>query len=73
MALSQSVLRVASISTDVAQRATPELEGLVAVGITIQAAPGQTIVLEGDPCISCFRVLTGAVRLHKAPPTAGVS
>jgi CRP/FNR family transcriptional regulator len=54
-----------SISTDVTQRATPELEGLVGIGITIQAAPGQTIVLEGDPCGSCFRVLTGAVRLHK--------
>lgn len=65
MALSQSVLRAASISTDVTQRDTPELEGLVGIGITIRAAPGQTIVLEGDPCGSCFRVLTGAVRLHK--------
>jgi CRP/FNR family transcriptional regulator, anaerobic regulatory protein len=65
MALSQSLVRAASISADVTQRATPELEGLVGIGITIQAAPGQTIVLEGDPCASCFRVLTGAVRLHK--------
>jgi CRP/FNR family transcriptional regulator, anaerobic regulatory protein len=68
MALSQSLVRAASISTDVTQRATPELEGLVGIGITIQAAPGQTIVLEGDPCGSSFRVLTGAVRLHKGTP-----
>jgi CRP/FNR family transcriptional regulator len=49
----------------VAQRATPELEGLVGIGITTQARPGQTIVLEGDPCSHCFRVLSGAVRLYK--------
>jgi len=45
--------------------ATPELEGLVGIGITVQARPGQTIVLEGDPCTHCCRVLTGAVRLYK--------
>jgi CRP-like cAMP-binding protein len=50
---------------DVAQGATAELEGLVSIGITTQAIPGQTIVLEGDPCSHCFRVLTGAVRLYK--------
>jgi CRP/FNR family transcriptional regulator len=65
MALSQSALRAQSIPTDVAQRAAPELEGLVGIGITTQASPGQTIVLEGDPCSHCFRVLTGAVRLYK--------
>ena len=65
MALSQSALRAPSIPIDVAQRATPELEGLVGIGITTQAIPGQTIVLEGDPCSHCFRVLTGAVRLYK--------
>ena len=65
MALSQSALRAPSIPMDVAQRATPELEGLVGIGITTQAIPGQTIVLEGDPCSHCFRVLTGAVRLYK--------
>ncbi len=66
MALSQSALRVPSIPREVDQRATPELEGLVGIGITSQAIPGQTIVLEGDPCSHCFRVLTGAVRLYKA-------
>jgi CRP/FNR family transcriptional regulator, anaerobic regulatory protein len=66
MALSQSALRAPSISRDVAPCATPELEGLVGIGITSQASPGQTIVLEGDPCSHCFRVLTGAVRLYKA-------
>jgi CRP/FNR family transcriptional regulator len=65
MALSQSALRAPSIPLDVAQRATPEIEGLVGIGITTQATPGQTIVLEGDPCSHCFRVLTGAVRLYK--------
>jgi CRP-like cAMP-binding protein len=48
------------------ERATPEPEGLVGIGITIQAAPRQTIVLEGDPCSHCFRVLTGTVCLNKA-------
>jgi CRP/FNR family transcriptional regulator len=65
MALSQVVPSVASTSTGVARRSTHELEGLVGIGITFRAAPGQTIVLEGDACESCFRVLTGAVRLHK--------
>jgi CRP-like cAMP-binding protein len=65
MALSQSALGAPSIPMDVAQRATPELQGLVGIGITTQAIPGQTIVLEGDPCSHCFRVLTGAVRLYK--------
>jgi CRP/FNR family transcriptional regulator, anaerobic regulatory protein len=65
MALSQSAIRAPSSSRDVAPRATPELEGLVGIGITVQATPGQTIVLEGDPCSHCFRVLTGAVRLYK--------
>ena len=65
MALSQPALRAASLSTEVTQRAPHELEGLVGIGVTIEAAAGQTIVLEGDPCSHCFRVLTGAVRLHK--------
>jgi len=66
MALSQTALRAPSSPRDVAQRATPELEGLAGIGITIQATPGQTIVLEGDTCSHCFRVLTGAVRLYKS-------
>jgi CRP/FNR family transcriptional regulator, anaerobic regulatory protein len=65
MALSQSALRAPSISRGVAERATPELERLVGIGLTIQATPGQTIVLEGDPGSHFFRVLTGAVRLYK--------
>jgi CRP-like cAMP-binding protein len=48
------------------QRAAPDLDGLVGIGLSIQAAPGQTIVLEGDPCTHCFRVLRGAVRLYKS-------
>jgi CRP-like cAMP-binding protein len=66
MALSQSALRAPSLSVDVAQRATPELERVVGIGITVQVTPGQTIAIEGDPCSHCFRVLTGAVRLYKA-------
>ena len=65
MALSQPALRAASLSTEVTQRAPHELEGLVGIGVTIEAAAGQTIVLEGDLCSHCFRVLAGAVRLHK--------
>jgi CRP/FNR family transcriptional regulator len=66
MALSQTALCAPSNPTAIAPRnGTPELEGLVGIGITIQATPGQTIVLEGDPCSHCFRVLTGAVRLYK--------
>ncbi|HEX6114889.1 MAG TPA: helix-turn-helix domain-containing protein [Geminicoccaceae bacterium] len=66
MALSKSALRTPSNSAGIAKRATPKPEGLVDIGITIQASPGQTIVLEGDACSHCFRVLTGAVRLYKA-------
>jgi CRP-like cAMP-binding protein len=47
-------------------RAFPDFEGPAAIGITVQAKPGHTIVLEGDPCTHCFRVLIGAVRLYKA-------
>jgi CRP/FNR family transcriptional regulator len=65
MALSQTALRAPSIVRDVVRPPTPELEGLVGIGITVQASPGQTIVLEDDPCTHCFRVLTGAVRLYK--------
>ena len=66
MTPSQSARRAPSISRDTAQRATAEFEGLVGIGITIQASPGQTVVLEGDPCSHCFRVLSGAVRLYKS-------
>jgi CRP-like cAMP-binding protein len=66
MAPSQSTARAPSISVEVAEPASPDLEALVAIGITVQVAPGQTIALEGDPCSHCFRVLSGAVRLYKA-------
>lgn len=65
MALSRPALRAPSIPMDVARHAAPELDGLVGIGITTQATPGQTIVLEGDPCSHGFRVLSGAVRLYK--------
>ena len=65
MALSQSALRVPSVPDEALGCAAPELEGLVGIGITLQATAGQTLVLEGDPCSHCFRVLTGAVRLYK--------
>jgi CRP-like cAMP-binding protein len=65
MALSQSAFRTCPIPDGAAERGTPELETLVGIGVTIEAGAGQTIVLEGDPCTHCFRVLTGAVRLYK--------
>ena len=38
------------------------------IGITVTAAPGQTIVLEGDPIEGWFRIASGAVRLSKSTP-----
>jgi CRP-like cAMP-binding protein len=66
MALSQSAVCAASRFSRPVERPSPELEGLVGIGITVQAAPGQTIVLEDEPCTHCYRVLTGAVRLYKS-------
>lgn len=49
MALSQAALRAPSLPTAVAERAEPEFERLVGIGITVQAQPGQTILLEATP------------------------
>jgi CRP-like cAMP-binding protein len=38
------------------------------IGITVLAAPGQTIVVEGDPAEGWFRIASGAVRLSKSTP-----
>jgi CRP-like cAMP-binding protein len=65
MSLSQAAFCPASIPDDAVDRNAAERETLVGIGATIEAAAGQTIVLEGDPCSHCFRVLTGAVRLYK--------
>jgi CRP-like cAMP-binding protein len=65
MAPSQSALRAGPVLESVAERASTELEMLVGIGVTIEAAAGQTIMLEGDPCTHCYRVLSGAVRLYK--------
>jgi CRP-like cAMP-binding protein len=65
MALAQSALRAAPIPEVAADGEAPELDKLVGIGVTIEAAAGQTIVLEGDPCTHCYRVLSGAVRLYK--------
>jgi CRP-like cAMP-binding protein len=66
MSLPQAALHAPSAPKSVPQRATPDVDGLLGIGLTVQAGPGQTIVLEGDPCSHCFRVLTGAVRLYKS-------
>jgi CRP/FNR family transcriptional regulator len=66
MSLSQAAHHAASDPRIVAQRAAPDVGGLLGIGLTVQASPGQMIVLEGDPCSHCFRVLTGAVRLYKS-------
>jgi CRP-like cAMP-binding protein len=66
MSLSQAALHAPSVTRNVAPRTAPDVDGLLAIGLTVQARPGQTIVLEGDPCSHCFRVLTGAVRLYKS-------
>jgi CRP/FNR family transcriptional regulator len=45
-----------------------DLEDLLGIGITLERAAGQTLILEGDQRTHAFRVLTGAVRLYKALP-----
>jgi CRP-like cAMP-binding protein len=65
MSLSQAALHAPSVPTNVPRSAAPDGDGLLGIGLTVQASPGQTIVLEGDPCSHCFRVLSGAVRLYK--------
>jgi CRP/FNR family transcriptional regulator, anaerobic regulatory protein len=45
-----------------------DLEDLLGIGITIERAAGQTLIVEGDQRTHAFRVLTGAVRLYKALP-----
>lgn len=37
-----------------------------AIGVTMMAGPGQTIVIEGDPITHYFRIVAGTVRLYKA-------
>lgn len=43
-----------------------DADGLSGIGITQSFAPGQVIVVEGDPIEHYFRVLSGTVRLYKA-------
>lgn len=58
----------AAIGSDDPRRSPNDLESLLGVGITIDRAAGQVIVVEGDPHTYGFRVLTGAIRLYKALP-----
>jgi CRP/FNR family transcriptional regulator len=52
-----------------ALRPTPDsFDRAIGVGITVSAAPGQTIVIEGDPIEGCYRVARGALRLFKSTP-----
>jgi CRP/FNR family transcriptional regulator len=44
------------------------LDRSTGIGITVAAAPGQTIVVEGDPIEGWFRIASGAVRLSKSTP-----
>lgn len=41
-------------------------DALVGIGITATVAPGQVIVVEGDPIEHYYRILSGTVRLYKA-------
>ncbi len=43
-----------------------ELATLGGMGITVTFDSGQTIVIEGDPILHCFRIIAGTVRLYKA-------
>lgn len=42
------------------------LESLLGIGVTTTFRGGQTIVLEGDPLVHCYRVISGTVRLFKS-------
>ena len=66
MSLAQAASRTARIATDPVDRRSAQAETLVRIGITIEVAAGQTIVLEGDPCSHCFRVLTGGIDIANA-------
>ncbi|HEX6144238.1 MAG TPA: cyclic nucleotide-binding domain-containing protein, partial [Geminicoccaceae bacterium] len=46
--------------------AADQMDRLLGIGMTVSASSGQTIVLEGDPLLHCYRVLSGSVRLYKA-------
>jgi CRP/FNR family transcriptional regulator, anaerobic regulatory protein len=65
--ISSTVLRAAPTCDDPG-RGRHELEDLLGIGITIERAAGQTLIVEGDQRTHAFRVLTGAVRLYKALP-----
>lgn len=41
-------------------------DALVGIGMTVTVAPGQVIVVEGDPIEHYYRILSGTVRLYKA-------
>jgi len=43
-----------------------EADGPSGIGITQGFAPGQVVVVEGDPIEHYFRILSGTVRLYKA-------
>jgi CRP/FNR family transcriptional regulator len=45
-----------------------DVEALLGIGITLETAAGQTLLVEGDPRSHAYRVLTGGVRLFKALP-----
>jgi CRP/FNR family transcriptional regulator len=64
---SSTVFRAAPRCDDPGQ-GRHDLEDLLGIGITIERAAGQTLIVEGDQRTHAFRVLTGAVRLYKALP-----
>ena len=65
--ISSTALRAAPRSDDPG-RSRPDLEDLLGIGIMLERAAGQMIIVEGDQRGHAFRVLTGALRLYKALP-----
>ena len=47
-------------------RPRDDLEALPGIGITVTAEPGQTIVVERDPIVHYYRIVSGTVRLYQA-------
>lgn len=67
MAPSDPAIQTAAMFEE-APESNQDIDALLGIGITLEKAGGQTIVVEGDRRTHAYRVLTGAVRLYKALP-----
>jgi CRP/FNR family transcriptional regulator len=68
MAPSDSAIRQAVARFEEPRRSGHDVEALLGIGLTLEKAAGQTIIVEGDRRTHAYRVLAGAVRLYKSLP-----